>query len=714
MNYFALSTASSRGAWWFHPEDHTFEGFRLTHQPSPWMGDFSHFTMTPFSGYLGGHSIWHTVSSFRPSETQMSPHKIAITSLRYQIQSILVPSIYGGILQMKFLNSKVQDNGIILQLPGNFEISAKDSRNILFSVSNYADCEDENFAFYVQLAFENDIVLDSVFEVEDGQENQVLSDGSNSFKGKNGAVQVTFKTLLKQIQTVRFGTSFISFDQASLNLEREHSMTLDEYEVQNEEAWEKQLNKIEVEHDDPKIVSTFYHNLYRSFLFPQRFYEIDHNNQKIHFDTSSRTVKPGPLYTNNGFWDTFRTVYPLYSLIAVEEYGDMLEGFLNSFRESGYLPKWLSPDERGMMPGTLIDAVIADASKKEIRLDLMPEFLEAMIKGATVQSSDPKYGRQGISDYLEYGYVPLNHHESVNQTLDYSYSDYCIYRVAQILGDQNTSQYYKKQALNYCHLYDSESGFMRAKDHDGKFRENFNPLQWGRDYAEGSAWQTSFSVFQDFAGLIKIHGGADLFEEMLIELCNQKPDFSVEGYGFEIHEMSEMAALEFGQVAISNQPSFHYPYLFSYIGKPWMAQPLIKNLLLETFNDTTRAYPGDEDNGTMASWYIFSSLGFYPMTAGTGEYILGIPLWNRAKIHLSNGKMVEINSSPNKKQHVFVDTVSADGKKIENTFIDHKDLTTGLRLDFKLGIVPHPQTYLPEQLPFSLTKNDLKTTVSKS
>ncbi|AYG00045.1 GH92 family glycosyl hydrolase [Lactococcus allomyrinae] len=691
MNYFAPSTADNKGAWWFHPEDQTFEGYRLTHQPSPWMGDFSHFTMTPVAGYLPETSLWHTISSYRPREAVMTPAQIKLTQLRYQITSRLIPSMYGGVLEMEFNNSAVQDNALMLHLPGKYELSVLTENEIAFSVVNFAGCEDKDFKFYVVMAFDNPVSTDK---------NSVSADRKCS--GTDGAVRIDFGAVSKQI--VRFGTSFISYDQAKLNLSREQEWSVENYLENAEKAWNEQLSKIEIEHHDASQVSTFYHNLYRAFLFPQTFYEFDQKGKKIHYDTFDKSVKSGPLYTNNGFWDTFRTVYPLYSLIAVEQYGDMLEGFLNSYRETGFLPKWLSPDERGLMPGTLIDAVIADAAAKGIRPDLMPEFLSAMKKSATVQSDNPNYGRQGTADYLKYGYVPLAHHESVNHTLDYSFSDYCISRVAKVVGDNETADFYAKQALNYRNIFDKTTGFMRAKDENGEFRPDFLDVRWGRDYAEGSAWQTSWSVFQDFAGLINLHGGADNFEQKLIELCNQRPNFNVEGYGFEIHEMSEMAALEFGQVAISNQPSFHYPYLFSYIGKPWMAQPLIKNLLTQAFDDTPNGYPGDEDNGTMAAWYIFSSLGFYPVTAASLEYVIGLPLWDKAVMHLSSGKDLTILSEPNQPQQMFVQSVSTDKKTVSTTFFRHDDLMAGGEIKFELGIVPNPQQYKDSELPYSLSK----------
>ncbi|KAF1296663.1 alpha-mannosidase [Enterococcus sp. JM4C] len=679
MNYFAPQTTNQKGSWWFHPKDRTFQGYRLTHQPSPWMGDYSHLLLLPYSGELSEPSLFHAQSSYRPEESTFCPSHLSITALRYQITSTLIPSLYGGLLDIEYSDPKAS---LLLALGENYQLDQINDTTLSGYVINYSGCEDPDFKFYFTLKFAAPI--------------QQLTDTHN----QEGIVLVQFGDIAKQ--TAQLGTSFISSAQATLNLEREITQTAANYLTNSQTKWQSYLDKIDVRHHDKAQVATFYHNLYRTFLFPQTFYEIDGTRQKIHYDTYSKTVRPGVLYTNNGFWDTYKTVYPLYSLIAKEEYGEMLEGFLNSYKETGFLPKWLSPDERGLMPGTLIDAVIADAAVKNIRPDLMPEFLEAMKKAATIQSDNPNYGRQGTYDYLKYGYVPLDYHESVNHTLDYCYSDFCIHQVAEILGDSE-KEFYKKQTTNYKNLFDPTVGFMRAKDQAGNFRENFLDTRWGKDYAEGSAWQSSFAVYHDFAGLIDAHGGSEAFEEKLITLCNQAPRYNVEGYGFEIHEMSEMAATEFGQLAISNQPSFHYPFLFSYIGKPEMAQPLLKQLMTQEFDASSTGFPGDEDNGSMAAWYIFNALGFYPVCPGSGEYVLGMPLFDQVTIHLSTGENLTLTAGPNYPQQQFINGVKRNGQSHEALFFTHEDLVTGGTIDYHLGTVPRPKNYSKEQLPFSLS-----------
>lgn len=698
MNHFAVQT-NDEGSWFFNPLDRVFQGFRLTHQPSPWMGDFAHFLMTPIADDKIRGTVFTCQSSYRPEEAVFKPNYVRVKQQRYNITSELVPTCYGAALRIQY-NSRHQA-GLVLNVKNisEWHIDAA-SRRLTGYVSNFAGCHDDQFRMYVAMNFNKEIDLSTSGYYD--EEGKLYSEASVT--GKDRHFVIRFKNCETDSLHIKLATSFISGEQANLNLERELNLSIDELKEQGAQAWNHYLSKIQVSHSNEEYLRTFYTCLYRMFLFPQKFYELDANMEPVHYDTTARAVKKGVLYTNNGFWDTYKTVYPLYSIIAPQEYEEMLEGYLNSYREAGFLPKWLSPDERGLMPGTLIDAVIADAAAKGIGLNMMPELLEAMLKAATTQSEQTCYGRQGTLDYIKYGYVPSNYHESVNHTLDYAYSDYCISRVAELLGKSDIADKYRESALNYRNIFDSEIGFMRAKDQNGQFRPDFNDTSWGRDYAEGSAWQNGFAVFQDFQGLIDAYGSKDRFFDKITELCNKAPDFDVLGYGFEIHEMSEMAAIDFGQVAISNQPSFHIPYLFNYVGQPASSQVVIKQIVTNLFNSGFNGYPGDEDNGSMAGWYVFSSIGFYPVSPGSNEYVLGIPLFDQVTIELPNGKQMQIRTDNNNPQSNFVSSVKLAEQDYTKLFITHEDIMEGKPLDFRLGLAPTYRDYRPEELPFSISK----------
>ncbi|MFS0726519.1 GH92 family glycosyl hydrolase [Paenibacillus sp. 1P07SE] len=697
MNHFSVQTAND-GSWFFNPNDRVFQGYRLTHQPSPWMGDFAHFLMTPIADTKLRGTVYTCQSSYRPEEATFKPHHVKVKQQRYNIVSELVPTCRGAALQIRY--NSAQQAGLVINSKQRSKLTLDvENRTLSGFFNNFSGCRDEGFGIYAVLTFDQEIDA-AATGIYDAKGN---FSAATEVEGDDQHFVVRFRNCERGTLQVKLATSYIGFEQARLNFSRELTASFDELKQQAAERWNHYLSKIKVTHRDEEPLRTFYTCLYRMFLFPQKFYELDANGEPLHYDTTAKAVKPGILYTNNGFWDTYKTVYPLYSLIAPEEYEEMLEGFLNSYRETGFLPKWLSPDERGLMPGTLIDAVIADAAVKGIGKHLMPELLEAMLTGATTQSQERGYGRQGTTDYLKYGYVPLDHHESVNHTLDYAYSDFCISRVAEVLGQAETAEKYSQSALNYRHIFDPETGFMRAKDKNGEFRPDFDDTAWGLDYAEGSAWQNGFAVYHDFQGLIDAYGSSDRFFEKLTELCNKAPDFDVRGYGYEIHEMSEMAAVDFGQVAISNQPSFHIPYLFNYVGQPASSQVVIKQILMHLFNSGFDGFPGDEDNGSMSGWYVFSSMGFYPVCPGTDQYVLGIPLFDSVTVELASGKQLHIATDNNNPQSNFVSHVALGGEAYTKLYVTHEDLMSGQTLDFRLGLAPTHREYSTDELPFSLT-----------
>lgn len=694
MNHFVVQTADTRGSWFFNPNDRTFQGIRLTHQPSPWMGDFSQLLLSPVAGSHCQPELAMAQSSYRSDEAVFAPHYVKVKQERYRILTEVTPTTYGAVMRNQYQTAQPK---LVLRTPGEGTIKIDEATGLVSGyVINAAGCEDKQMKLYFAMQFSQtfDFAQCGYFEGSEFINSQDVH--------QSDAVFVLAFNTAREI-TTHLATSFLSPEQAQLNLSRILSDDFDDTKAKAAKKWLSYLNKIEIESKNKQQVATFYGCMYRTCLFPQKMYELNVNGQPEHYNTLSKEVNEGYLYTNNGFWDTYKTVYPLFSLIAQTEYAEMLSAYLQSYREAGYLPKWLSPDERGMMPGTLIDAVVADAAVKHIGLELMPDFLEAMVHGATTCSDKENYGRRGTLDYLKLGYVPSHYGESVNHTLDYAYSDFCIAQVANILGKDKLTQSYQRQANNFLNVFDKGTGFMRAKSSDGQFRADFSAERWGTDYAEGSAWQSSFATYHNFKALIKAHGGEAVFYEKLTALCNQHPYYEVGGYGFEIHEMSEMAAVDFGQVALSNQPSFHLPYLFNYVGKPASTQVLVKQLMTRLFHTGWDGYPGDEDNGSMSGWYLFSSLGFYPVCPGSGEYVIGIPLFDCVTIHLSNGETLTITTEGNQPQANFVSGIHLNQQPHDRLFFTHDELMTGANIQFTLGIVPTEREYNENQIPFSMS-----------
>ena len=472
------------------------------------------------------------------------------------------------------------------------------------------------------------------------------------------------------------------------------------------DKWEQILRKIEIEADE-EVKKTFYSCLYRMFLFPRNMCEYDENGAQKHYSPADGKVYGGPLYSDNGFWDTYKTVYPLYSIIASDEYRDMCDGFLNFYKESGWLPRWMDPGAVDCMPGTSIDNLFADAVEKggvtdKATIELM---LESMLRHATTESPEPKYGREGIADYIKYHYVTRDHKESVNKTQDYAYGDFSIARIAEHLGKDELAEEFYERSLYYRNIFNTEKTFMLSKDKEGKERDDWTQFDWGGDYTEGGPWQNSFAVFHDFAGLADLMGGRDKMIEKMDKLFATPPLFNGCGYGGLIHEMSEMASVDFGQCALSNQPSFHIPYIYSYMGAPDKTAFWVRRACKELFNSGNKGYPGDEDNGSTSGWYVFSVLGFYPVCPSVAEYVVGSPTVSSAVIHTDSGKDFVIKAEQNSDENIYVGKMLLNGKELDKTFIDHFDIKAGGELVFKMQSAPANAEYTDDKLPYSLSKN---------
>ncbi|HEV9970458.1 TPA: GH92 family glycosyl hydrolase [Streptococcus pneumoniae] len=657
MNYFVPQTSDQDGSWFFDPHLPIFQGIRLTHQPSPWIGDYSWLLLTPVTSQLGGDSLFHRQSSYDIDKACFQPHYLKLFSLRYQIETQLTPTCYGASIRLKQKQGKALS--LYLHAADELTVEQVDKRTLALRQEGKTETNKNPLMLFTALQMNTDILAIS----------QEAGD---------------WRIDLASSQTeMQLATSFISPSQALLNLPQED---FDSCKSSAQADWENLLHRFDIIEIGEADRTFFDHCLYR--LFPQTFYEINESGQAIHMDLATGTVKPGVLFSNNGFWDTFRTTFPLFALIIPEHYQRFLEGFLNSYRDTGFLPKWLAPDERGMMPGTLLDGIIADSACKDMAPDLEGELFQAMLE--TASKADPLgiNGRHGLAQYQELGYLSTDHHESVSHTLDYAYSDFCIASCAKKLENIEIAETYKAASQNYRQLFDAETGYMRARDNQGNFHPDFSPYSWGRDYAECSAIQATLGVLHDIPGLIQLMGGKETFSNYLLKACQDAPLFETTGYGYEIHEMSEMATAPFGQIAISNQPSFHIPYLFRYSDYPDYTALLIKTLRQKAFHPSWEAYPGDEDNGSLSAWYIWSALGFYPTCPGKPSYDLGIPLFDHLRVYLAKeNKWLDIHTEQNHSHFNFVKECRLD-KTLVST-IQHQDLLKAEQLTFTLSWLPN-------------------------
>ncbi len=616
MASFCLQTEVKRA--WFYQPDHEFaEGIRLTHQFSPWVGDYGAFLMMPQNDCVAnsGDGAW---SGIRKQETVESPHYFKTHFLRSNCIFELTPTERGGAVRLTFADNRSSYLSFLPVL-GNYAYRIDPETSTVYGVTDgHALSQAENFHTYIAIRFTGDVL-----------------DTHRTYTQGEGASACIHIALRERVVEARMGISYISEEMALAALEREcGEASFEELRTRAEESWEEKLSRIEIEAASETQMRTFYSCLYRTFLFPRKAYELAPNGDPIHYVPYDGSVKPGVRYTDNCFWDTYRTLYPLFTLIARKEFEEMLEGFVADYKDGGWLPRCSSMGAVDCMPSTLVDAVIAEAATNGIgSKEVLETALDGMLYHATRISEDPRYGRNGALSFLRYGYVPrTEHRESVNLTQDFAYGDWCIATVAEVLGRNDIAEEYRKHTQYYKNLFDPSTGFMRGKDEAGQMAPDFDPCVWGGEYTEGSAWQNSFAVPHDIEGLAELHGGKDQLIAKLDEFFATPPRYRVMGYGFEIHEMTEMALVDFGQMAISNQPSFHIPFIYAALGEVEKTEYWVKRLTEEAFFPTDNGFPGDEDTGTTAAWYILSVLGMYRLCPGKDEWIKFQPAVKKAKI----------------------------------------------------------------------------------
>ncbi len=613
--------------WYYHPESRSLEGIRLTHQPSPWIADYGAFVFIPQNRMIAAEAgrRW---SGFRPEEAILTPYYLRTRFLRSRADFELSPSERGAVIKISF-DEDIDNFLSVLPVKGNYSYRFDAKSNTLYaSTDMHMTGEAVKFRNYLVMKFPEGSVDVKKTQINIG--NKFLC--GTKCRGKKSGIHIA---LTNKSTEIKLATSYISFRQAELNLEAEvASKSLAQVKAEAENLWESYLSRVKIETKNKKIFKTFYSCMYRAFLYPHKCYEYDKNGNPVHYCPHDGSTRNGVRYTDNGFWDTYRTVYPFFALVAKDELREMLRAFIMEYTESGWLPRWLSIGECGCMPSTLVDAVICDGAVKGFIDDELLEIaLEGMIKHSVKDSGHRDFGRNGAESYCRLGYVPYEEEkETVNLTLDAAYGDWCIAEIAKILGKTDIEAEYRKRALNYKNLFDAESGFMRARDKNGNFRPDFSPVGWGRDYTEGSAWQNSFAVPHDMEGLAELYGGKDKLIEKIDELFATPPHYVINGYNCEIHEITEMAAVDFGQCGMNNQPSFHIPYIYSELGEVEKTAYWVKKICDELFSYEDDGFPGDEDNGTTAIWYIFGILGLYPFCPGKTEYVKGIKQIDKAFI----------------------------------------------------------------------------------
>jgi len=703
MNFWTPMTSKMGDGWTYKYDEYKIRGIKQTHQPSPWINDYAAFSLMPTTGDLKFQED-ERASWFSHKAETVKPYHYSVYLADYDITAEVSPTERAA--HFKFTFPESEESYIMLDafFKGSMVKIIPEERKIIGYCRNNSGGVPENFHNYFVAEFDKDFEVNHTWN--DGW--NLLENSTNS-EGEHVGAIIGFKTKKGEQVHVKVASSFISSAQAQLNLTREIGAdTFKQTKEKAKQAWETELSRIQIEDDNIDNIRTFYSSLYRVLLFPRKFYEFNANNEVVHYSPYNGEVLPGYMFTDNGFWDTFRAVFPFFNMMYPELNGKIMQGLANTYKESGWLPEWASPGHRDCMIGSNSAPIISDAFLKGVKDMDVEILLEAMLKNATVADGRPvnSVGRAGLEFYNNLGYVPYNVgiNENAARTLEYAYADFTIAKMAEKLGKTEIAEKYFKQSLNYKNLFDPETNWMRGKNEDGSFQSPFNPLKWGDAFTEGNSLHYTWSVFHDIDGLIDLMGGKEKFASKLDEVFEMPPTFDASYYGFTIHEIREMQIANMGNYAHGNQPIQHMIYLYNYANQPYKAQEKVRDVLTKLYSATPDGYCGDEDNGQTSAWYVFSSLGFYPVTPGVDEYVIGSPLFKKATLYLENGNTFEINSKNNSESNFYIESASLNNAEYTNTYLKFDDIQKGGTLQFKMGNTPNKNWGSnSESVPYSLS-----------
>ena len=669
MNFWTPQTGRDGNGWTYTYSATKIRGLKQTHQPSPWINDYGAFSLMPVTtGPIydeEGRQSW-----FSHKAETVKPYYYKVYLAEHDVVAELAPTERAAAFRLTY--PQKDTSYLVVDAYRGGEVEIDKARNIIrgWSSSNHGGVT-ENFRNWFI------VVSDTPFEVE-------TVDGQYAMVG--------FKTSKGQQVNLQVASSFISPEQAGLNLKELGGRSIDEVAEAGRARWNEVLGRIKVEDPDIDNLRTFYSCLYRSVLFPRDLSEINAEGKRVHYSPFNGQVCDGYLFGDTGFWDTFRCLFPLLDLVYPDQEVKMQEGLVNTWKESGFLPEWASPGHRNCMVGNNSASVVAGAYIKGLRGYDAEELWKAVTHGAhAVHPSVKSTGRLGWEYYDSLGYVPCNVgiNENAARTLEYAYDDWCIYTFGKALGksDEELAPY-AKAAMNYRNLYDPEYKLMVGKNMDGTFERPFSPLKWGGNFTEGNSLHYTWSVFHDPQGLIDLMGGDNEYVSMLDSIFTIPPLFDDSYYGRPIHEIREMQVMNMGNYAHGNQPIQHMLYMYDWAGQPWKAQQHVREVMDKFYNSNFDGYCGDEDNGQTSAWYVFSALGFYPVCPASDEYAIGTPLFKKMKVSLPGGKVISLEAPENSKDNFYIGGIKLNGKNWTRNYFKHSDLTNGAKIVYSMSAEP--------------------------
>lgn len=701
MNFWTPQTGKMGDGWIYTYNAHKIQGFKQTHQPSPWINDYGQFSLFPLTGDLKINGE-KRASWFGHKAETAKPYYYKVYLADYDVTTEITPTERAAMFRFTFpRNDKSYvlvdafDHGSYIKLiPSENKVIGYTTRNSGSVPGNFKD--------YFIIVFDKPFVKSMIWSGE-----HLVKDVSELQDDHVGAA-IQFKTKKGEQINARVASSFISFEQADQNLKELGNNSFDEIKSKGKAIWNKELSRITVEGGTEDQLKMFYSSLYRVLLFPRKFYEIDKNGKVFHYSPYNGKVLPGYMFTDNGFWDTFRAVFPFFNLMYPSLNEKIQAGLVNAYEESGWLPEWASPGHRDCMIGSNSASVISDAYLKGCRGYDIETLYEAVVKNSKNEGPLHSVGRYGVNYYNKLGYIPydVGINENVARTLEYAYDDFCIYQLGKALGKpEKEIAVFARRAENYKNVFDKENKLMRGRNKDGTFQSPFNPFKWGGAFTEGNSWHYTWSVFHDVQGLIDLTGGKDEFVDMLDSVFVLPPTFDDSYYGKIIHEIREMQIVNMGNYAHGNEPCQHMIYLYNYAGQPWKTQYWVREVMNRLYTPAPDGYCGDEDTGQTSAWYVFSAMGFYPVCPAIDEYVIGAPLFKKITVSLENGKIIKINAPKNSAENRYVEKIDFNGKEYTKNYFNYSELEKGPIINIEMGNMPNKNRGTKESdFPYSFSK----------
>ena len=682
MNFWTPVTGKMGDGWAYRYDQNIIRGLKQTHQPSPWINDYGQFAIMPVRDASNVDESSRASWFSHKSETAR-PYYYQVYLADHDINAEVSPTERAA--SFKFTYPESETSGVVIDAfdKGSY-IRVIPEKNVVvgYTTKNSGGVPD-NFRNWFVLKFDKKI---ESWNLYDGAEKS----DADELEGERIMASVSFKTVRGEKVGVKAASSFISLDQAWRNFEEVEELTFEQVKEAAKERWNEVLGRIEIGGGSNDQHRTFYSCLYRSLLFPRKFYEIDADGKPVHYSPYNGQVCDGYLYTDTGFWDTFRALFPLLNLVYPSVNQEIQQGLANIARENEFLPEWASPGHRGCMVGNNSASVVADAILKGITPEEDWQTLYDCIVYGTehVHPQVSSAGRLGHEYYNTLGYIPydVGIHESVARTLEYAYNDWCILQLAGKLGrPAEELRKWEARSNNWKNVFDPSHNLMRGRNADGSFQEPFSPYKWGGAFTEGNAWHYTWSVFHDVEGLMESMGGREEFTAMLDSVFIVPPVYDDSYYGYRIHEITEMQVADMGNYAHGNQPAQHMIYLYDWAGEPRKAQKRIREVMDRLYSSAPDGYCGDEDNGQTSAWYVFSAMGFYPVCPASDQYAIGRPYFPRMKVHLENGKTLEINAySADAPMGTYIRDITLGGRIWKENFLRYEDLVNGNTLEFRM------------------------------